>query len=243
MEIFLILAAGILAGFIGAISGGGGLVSISLLAFLGIPLQTALATNKFGGLGSGISSLYKYIKNGKVVWRYVLGLTIAGVLGSLIGSQILLSIDPLILKKLTGLLLLLIMPTVFLKKDFGVEEKETSVARQKWGYVIYFFLAIVSSFFGGLGPVLILNVVWLSGLSFIRANATEYFSSFILSLVSTIIFIAHGIVDYKIGVLLFIGMFIGGYAGAHTAIKKGDAWVKVFFVVVVVISAIKILFF
>jgi uncharacterized membrane protein YfcA len=243
MEFILIFLAALLAGFIGAIGGGGSLVSISLLFALGVSPQIALATNKFGGLGSAMGSLYKYIREGKVVWKFVLGLCIAGVLGSLVGSQILLTIDTEILKKVTGILLLLIVPTLFIKKDFGVQNIQTSRVKKVIGHFFYFLFAIISSFFGGLGPIMILDVIFLSGLPFIKANATEYFSSFILSIVSTVIFMINGIVDYRIGALLFVGMLIGGYIGAHVAIKKGDAWVKVFFMCIVVASALKILLF
>ncbi len=240
-QLIAIFIAGILSGFIGAVAGGGGLFSISLLLLYGIPLQITLATNKFGGIGLSIGGLYKFIKEKKIVWKYAIGLSVAGIFSSVIGSKILLAADPASLKTLTGILLLLLVPTIFLKKDFGLENKATSNNHKIIGYVLYFLISIIASFFGGFGAILISIVVFFFGLPMIEANATELVSFTVFSVVSVVIFMANGIIDYQIGIPLFVGMLIGGYLGAHIAVKKGNKWVKAFFGIVVVISAIKVL--
>lgn len=243
MEIKLVatLIIGIISGFVGAVAGGGGLLSVPFLIFLGIPPQITLATNKFGGIGLSLGALYEFIKKKKIVWRYTIFLSFFGILGSLIGSHILLTIDTSILQKLIGILLILLIPTVFIKKNFGVEEKPTSRKRKIFGCICYFFISIIASFFGGLGVITISMAIYFFGLSMIKANATELFSYSVFSLASVIIFASNGIINYQIGVLLFIGMLIGGYLGAHTAIKKGNEWVKLVFTVIIIFSAIKII--
>ncbi len=241
VQLISIFFAGILSGFVGAVAGGGGLFSISLLLLYGIPPQVTLATNKFGGIGLSIGGLYKFIKEKKIVWKYAIGLSIAGIFSSLVGSKILLSADPASLKTLTGVLLLLLVPTIFFKKDFGLENKSTSKNYKIFGYILYFLISIIASFFGGFGAILISIVVFFFGLPMIEANATELVSFTIFSVVSVIIFMINGIIDYQIGIPLFIGMLIGGYLGAHVAVKKGNKWVKAFFGIVVIISAIKVL--
>ena len=64
-----------------------------------------------------------------------------------------------------------------------------------------------------------------------------------LSLVSLITFMANGIVDYPLGISLFLGMLVGGYLGAHTAVRKGEVRVKTIFTIIVILSGIKLLFF
>lgn len=236
-----ILVVGFIAGFIGAVSGGGGLVSISLLLAMGVPPQITLATNKFGGLGMSMGGLYKYIKHKKIIWKYVIGLSVAGILGSLIGSKILVDSSQSFLKVFSIIMLLLLVPTIFIKKDFGVECAKTSKVKNVLGYLIYFLLTIIASFFGGFGMLLIAVVIFFLGLPFLEASATELFSFTIFSIVSTVIFMINGIVDYGIGALLFLGMLVGGYVGAHTAIRKGSNWVKVFFAIMVLASVLKVL--
>jgi len=238
-----ILLIGLIAGFVGAIAGGGGLISIPLLLFFGIPPQITLATNKFGGLGLSVGALYKFIKEKKVIWKYAIFLSISGIAGSLIGSQILLTVDTNVLQKAIGGLLIILTPTILIKKSFGIEEQTAPRRRKIIGYVLYFLLSILASFFGGLGVLLMGIVIFNFGLPIIKANATELVSYSVFSLTSVIIFAFNGIIDYKVGLVLFLGMLIGGYLGAHTAIKKGNVWVKYFFTLVIIASAIKILFF
>ncbi|OGY94043.1 MAG: hypothetical protein A2406_00210 [Candidatus Komeilibacteria bacterium RIFOXYC1_FULL_37_11] len=241
IKLIIILIIGIASGFIGAIAGAGGLISISFLLFLGIPPQITLATNKFGGMGLSIGALFKFIKEKKIIWRYAILLSFFGILGSLFGSYILINIDLAFLQKLIGILLIVLAPTIFFKRSFGLEEKQVSRQREIFGCLLYFFVAIIASFFGGLGFITISIVIFFFGLSIIRANATELFSYSIFSLSAVIIFALHGLIDYKIGIALFFGMLLGGYLGAHLAIKKGNQWVKLVFSVVIIIAAIKIL--
>lgn len=243
MELKLIatLVIGTISGFIGAIAGGGGLLSIPFLIFLGIPPQITLATNKFGGMGLSFGALYKFIKEKKIIWQYAIFLSFFGILGSLIGSRILLTIDTSILQKLIGVLLILLIPTIFLKKSFGIEEKETSRKRKVVGYICYFLISIIASFFGGMGIITMSIAIYFFGLPIIKANATELLSYSVFSLFSVIIFAFSGIINYQVGMVLFVGMLIGGYIGAHIAIKKGNKWVKFVFTIIVIASAIKIL--
>src|SRR5680860_539034 len=186
MEIKLIatLIIGIISGFIGAIAGGGGLLSIPFVLFLGIPPQITLATNKFGGMGLSFGALYKFIKEKKIIWKYAIFLSFFGILGSLIGSQILLTIDTAILQKLIGILLIFLVPIIFLKKSFGIEKKPTSRKRKIFGCILYFLISIIASFFGGLGVITMSIVIYFFGLSMIKANATELFSYSMFSLFS-----------------------------------------------------------
>lgn len=99
-------------------------------------------------------------------------------------------------------------------------------------------------FFGqGTGPLVFYVFTYFLGFTMIEVLATGVIPWFVLSVSSLVIFALHGIIDYKNGLMLFIGMAIGGYLGAHVAIQKGDVWVKRLFVLFVIASSIKMLFF
>jgi uncharacterized membrane protein YfcA len=232
---------GIIAGFMSAVGGGGSLISVPFLLFLGIPPQVTLATNKFAGVGACYTGLTKYIKEKKVVWKYTIFLAIMGSLASLIGTRILVKIDTASLNNLIGVLLIILVPTLFIKKDLGLKHIQISKERRLAGYFVYFLLSIIASFFGGVGLLMVPTVVFFFGLPFIEANATDYFSFAVMSTVAVIIYFSNHLINLEIGVVLFAGMAIGGYLGAHTAIKKGNEWVKVFYAIVIIVSAIKIL--
>lgn len=243
-QIILTFIIGVLASFIGAIVGSGGLISIPFLMFLGLPPQIAIATNKFGAVGLSIGSITKFKKEKKIIWKYILPFSILAIIGGIIGAKLLINIDEDYLSKIVGLILLILLPFIFLKKDLGIKNKKPSKQMKIIGSIIYFLLMIFGGFFGGgAGALIITTLIYFFGFKIIEANATDMVPWFILSLISLIIFMIYGIVNYFLGISLFIGMLVGGYLGAHIAVKKGDKWVKSLFVILVIISSIKIFFF
>jgi len=165
-------------------------------------------------------------------------------LGWSLGAQLLISIDQEVLEKSIGFILLVLLPTIFIKKDIGVKPHKFSKTRKLIGVFILSLVLIWGGFFGGGAGTLIFYVLVLFfGFTFIQANATFKIAWLLLSLTALTVFTINGLVDYISGMVLFAGMFVGGYAGAHVAITKGNAWVKIVFAVVVVAAAIKFIFF
>src|ERR1043165_8314056 len=98
---------GILASFIGGLtSGGGGLISTPALIILGLPPQIAIATDRFGSFGYVVSSLYKFFRSKKIVFTYIVPLTIISLIGAPIGVHLVLSLDKDVLTKIIGFLIL-----------------------------------------------------------------------------------------------------------------------------------------
>src|SRR3989344_7897448 len=246
-EIILLLLVsliGLVTGFFDSVIGAGGLISVPTLVFLGLPPQIAIATDRLGTIGQTFTALIKFWKAKKIVWRYVPILAVISLAGSLIGANILLNVDQKILESVVGVLILILLPLIFLKKDLGVKQAKPSRSKNIVGLLIYFAIMIFAGFFGqGTGPMIFYALTFFLGLTMIEVLGTGIIPWFVLSISSVIIFALNGIIDYKIGIVLFITMSIGSYIGAHVAIKKGDLWVKRLFVLFVIISGIKLLFF
>ena len=246
-EIILLLLVsliGLVTGFFDSVIGAGGLISVPSLVFLGLPPQIAIATDRLGTIGQTFTALIKFWKAKKIVWRYVPILAVISLAGSLIGANILLNVDQKILESVVGVLILILLPLIFLKKDLGVKQAKPSRSKNIVGLLIYFAIMIFAGFFGqGTGPMIFYALTFFLGLTMIEVLGTGIIPWFVLSISSVIIFALNGIIDYKIGIVLFITMSIGSYIGAHVAIKKGDLWVKRLFVLFVIISGIKLLFF
>jgi uncharacterized protein len=241
ISVFLI---GILASFFGTMVGGGTLLSIPFLMMVGLPPQVAIATERFGGIGQVTASFLKFFKSGKIVWKYLFGLTIISIVGSLIGANILVNINPAVLHNIIGITILVILPLLFLKKDLGIERTMVSKSKIIIGSIIYFFVQIYASFFGGGSGILIAyTLMFCFGLTIIEATATKTVPWFFVSIASLSVFAINGIINYKIGIVMLVGMTIGGYLGAHTALKKGNIWLKRLFIFFVIISVVKLLFF
>lgn len=242
--LIITLFIGVIAGFFDSTVGGGGLITIPSLIFLGLPPQVAIATDRLGTLGQEIVAIYKYWRAKKIQWRYVPALSFLSIIGALIGANFLLSIDPKSIQKIVAVLILILLIVIMVKARLGVKRIRVNKAKQTLGYFLYFFLQIFNGFFGtGAGPLSSYNHMFNFGFTMIQASATGIIPWLLLSLSSLVVFARGGVIDYQKGVVLLAGMSLGGYFGAHTALKKGNMWVKRLFSLVVVASAFKLLFF
>ncbi len=244
ISLLIFFLIGIATGFFDSVLGAGGLISVPSLIFLGLPPQVAIATDRFGTIGQTITALFKFQKAKKILWKYVPILAVIALAGSLIGANILLSVDQKILQQVIGVLLIIVLPFIFIKRDLGIKRIKKSKTKTIIGLSLYFLIMIFGGFFGqGTGPLIFYALTYFLGFTMIEVLATGIIPWFVLSISSLVIFAINGIINYKIGAILLVGMALGGNLGVHIAIKKGNLWVKRIFVLFVIISGIKLLFF
>ena len=240
----LIFFIGLLGSFIGSISAGAGIVVFSGLVLLGVPPHIAIATDTFGSIGFNLGSFYNYLKHKKIIWNLVLPLTVLGIFGSIIGANILIRVDEGILSKIIGFVLLLLLPTLFLKKGVGVVQVAISKTRRMITHFWYFLVETWAAFFPpGSGFFVIFVMTKGYGLTILQTKGTRRIPGLIAVITSTIIFFIAGLIDFKIGFVLLAGTLLGGYIGSHVAIKKGDSWIKPLLVLVIIILSVKMIFF
>jgi uncharacterized membrane protein YfcA len=154
------------------------------------------------------------------------------------------NLDKDLLEKITGLLLLLLLPTLFIRKDFGIKEFKTTKTKKAFGFILYLAGMIYGAFFGaGGGILLIYTLAYFFGLSFLRSNATNLVAWMAMTTIAFIVFAVNGLVDFQLGISMLLGVTVGGYFGSKTAIQKGDGFVKLILTMVVVATSAKLLIF
>ncbi|HVX48042.1 MAG TPA: sulfite exporter TauE/SafE family protein [Candidatus Saccharimonadales bacterium] len=236
--------AGVAAGFIGAVTGGGGLLSIPVLLFLGLPVDVAIGTNRFSAFGLIAAAVPEYYRAKKIRWGVAFKLVPLAMLGGLIGSKALVHINTDTLSVIVGVLLLLMIPVVFMNHNKGMKNVKTGERKTLAGYSLFFLIMIYGGFFGGGAAMFaIYTLIYFLGFTYIQANATDFIAWSFLSAVALAVFLFSGLVNFQLGIPLMIGMYIGGALGARVALEKGNAWVRVLFILVLTASAVKLLFF
>lgn len=243
MDFLAAFLIGFLAAFVGAIASGGGLITIPGLIFLGASPITAIATSRLNFLAGGITATYRYAKDGAVLWRYVIWFFFLAILAGIIGPKLLLGIDENTVQKLVGGLLLVMLPILWLKKDSGIIRAKRSNRRLLLGLPIMAVILLYSTVFGGGGIFMIYAFVYFFGLTVTEANATSFPVALIANFVAMLTYLHEGTIDWSLALPLAGGGIIGGYIGAHTALKKGTRWVKLLLTIVILASGIKLLFF
>ena len=241
----LLALAGLLAGWVDAVVGGGGLVQLPAL-LVGLPGASPvqiLATNKLGSVcGTTVSSLTYYRRVGPDPRTFIplMVLAFAGSLGgALVASRIpKAAFDPIVL-----VVLVLVGAYVLLKPSAG-EITALRFAGHRHTIAAMAAGAVIGFYDGALGPgtgsFLVFTLVGLLGYNFLEASAKARMANWATNVAALCVFIPQGAVLWKIGLAMGAANLLGGYLGARTAVAKGGGFVRVVFVVVVGAFIVKI---
>ena len=241
-ETILQLAAlilGLASGFIGGIATGGGLVSIPGLMLIGVPPSSAIATNNLNAVSS-ITSAFRFHQSQKLQIRRMLPLLLISFIGGIVGSILLLHLSQSVTQKAFAITSIILVITFVLNK------RPNTAKRGRVHSILGILAAFLGSIFAGLfgtggGFFMVYILSYFYGLSIMEANANTKIINIAGTISVIAIFLHAGLINFEIGVPMMVGSTIGGYVGAHTALKKGEGLVKSIFVIVVLASAIKLI--
>ncbi|TET10007.1 sulfite exporter TauE/SafE family protein [Candidatus Aerophobetes bacterium] len=244
LNLIIVTSAGLLSGFYGTISGGGPLLIIPLLIFMGFPAQVAIATSRLGSLGIPVTGLYRYAKGGKVLYKLGLPLAFFATIGSFIGANLLVRLEEAFLQKIVAILLISVALFLVFKREIGLERKVSRTFEKKriLGYVSSFIVGLYAGFFGaGWATFFSYLLIFCFGLTFLESAGTRKMVGLPLSIIATVVFIIYGRIEFLYGGILFASQAVGSYFGAGFALKKGENFAKILFIIVALISGIKLL--
>jgi uncharacterized membrane protein YfcA len=228
----------------GAAGGGGGLISIPTLLLLGLNPASAVATGKFGGLGISAGTSIRFAKE-KITDRHtVIIFSILSGIGAIIGSLLLVKYQnhEKALENIVGYSILLVGVPMLYVRNLGLEPKERSRPIKLFGGLLLAAAVVLQAALGsGLGSLQLVVLMGCFGMTALVASATRRAMQLTVAIISLSIFIVSNIVDYKFGLIGLITSFVGGYCGAHVAIKRGNRFVVNLFAVTSILLALQLL--
>lgn len=249
MTLIVIFLTGILAGFVDAIAGGGGTIMIPGLIFSGLPVTTAIATNKLCGTCGVLTSSLKFARVKQVDGQACLYMGIPAVIGSWLGSRSIGFLPTDWAEPIVILLMVAITLFVVFKPSFGLEASETTAIAQArdlkqiaklalFGLIIGFH----DGFFGpGAGTFLVFALVSVWSLDFVRGTGSAKVINFMTNLIALISFWILGKISFAEGISGGIGVATGSYLGSTFATQKGAKFIKPIFITVTTVLAGKLL--
>lgn len=242
-ETFLLLvAAGFLAGFIDAIAGGGGLITVPALLIGGVDPLTALGTNKLQSLfGSGSASL-AYARKGHVDLRKLAPtalLSFAGAVLGALGAQVL-STD--VLKTILPVLLIAIALYFAFKPGLSDEDAGRRLSPVVFALVLVPLIGAYDGLFGpGAGSFFMVAFVTLAGFGVLKATAHTKLLNFASNVGGFVVFAATGGILWKLGLAMGAAQFLGARIGAGFAMRFGSKIIRPLLVVTCLAMALKLL--
>ncbi|HTH48579.1 MAG TPA: TSUP family transporter [Candidatus Limnocylindria bacterium] len=238
----LLFATGLGAGFIDAIAGGGGLITVPVLLATGLPPQIAIATNRFqSSFGTAIAT-WSYHRAGLLAWRTLwLGVGFTA-LGAVAGAFALKHADATWLKRLIPFLLLGIAALLWFKPDLGGRPHPARWPATVFAVVFGLVLGFYDGFFGpGTGTFWTLACVLLLGLDLRAATAHTKVMNLTSNVASVVVYLAAGLVRFDLGLTMAAGQLIGGRLGSRVVVKGGAKAVRPVLLTVVLTLTAKLL--
>ena len=224
---WIILAiGGLVAGVVNTLAGGGSLLTVPLLVFMGLPATTANGTNRIGVLFQNIVSTSRFRKEGLDGIRDALPLLVPVIIGAVLGATVASRMSAEIFRQVFGVAMIALLYPILHQARSTSVDLPTEPRSRFWNFTI--FLGI--GFYGGaiqagVGLFLIAALA-RSGLDLVRANAIKVVIIGVLTLVAVPVFIAHGQVDWPLASALVVGFGIGGELGARAAVRGGERLIK-----------------
>jgi uncharacterized membrane protein YfcA len=240
--LLLLFAAGLLAGFIDAIAGGGGMITIPAMLLAGIPPLQVLGTNKLQSLfGSGSASL-AYARYGHVDLRGQLPMALTAALGAALGALLATVVPGEVLKAALPFLLIGIAVYFGFKPDLGEVDRHRRMSAAVFALTFVPVIGFYDGVFGpGTGSFLMLGFISLAGYGLLKATAHTKFLNFGSNVGAFAVFLWFGAILWKVGLVMGAGQFLGAQLGSRFAMKQGARIIKPLLVTVSVALAIRLL--
>jgi len=238
-EIILLCLAAFCAGFVDAIVGGGGLLQVpaALILLPQYPVAAVIGTLKIPAFtGTGFATI-QYARQVPIQWKQFVLVAAIAFFSAMAGSALLQLVHNNFMKPVILCILILVAIYTYSKKDFGthVEKWQSPFQTLFYGCLIGLIVGFYDGFIGpGTGSFLIIAFITVLGFDFLKASAHAKLVNLATNFGSILFFVSHDLVLYKIAIPMAICNGLGGITGARLAILKGNKFIRVFFLFIVV---------
>jgi uncharacterized protein len=242
-EIIIIILAGILVGFINTLSGGGSIISLSLLILLGLPASIANGTNRISIFFQTLSSVGSFTRQKMFTSIKPIWLSIPATLGAVIGAWIAVDVSEKIIEISMTLAMVIMVFFLFYKPDKWLKENIHLLAGKIkfWQLGLFFAVGFYGGFIQvGVGYFLLMALVLGIGYDLVKANAVKNLIVFFYAIFALLVFIINGQVNYLYGIILSGGSIIGALIASYLAVKKGASFIRAVIVLSVVLTILQI---
>lgn len=246
LDLVLLVFIGIIAGAINIVAGGGSLLTLPMLIFLGLPPNVANGTNRIAIIIQNIFAVSGFKSKGVSSFPYSIYLAISATLGAILGALWAVDIKGELFNKILAVIMVIIVIYMVIKRRTSTEELvERLTGRHFWlGIIAFFFVGIYGGFIqAGVGFIMLLFLSGINRFSLVKSNAIKVFVALIYSISAVAVFAYNDMINWKYGLVLSMGNAAGGWFMSRWSVKKGDGLVKIFLIIMVTAMAVKLWFF
>lgn len=235
----ILFITALVAGFIDAIAGGGGLITIPALMLTNMPIVSVLATNKLQASAGSLSASVAMIKKGLTHPKHLILALVMAFIGAVFGTVLVQLSPPDFLKIVIPILIAIIGLYTLFMPNISKPQKP-KISQKTWQTKVVPIIGFYDGYFGpGTGTFFSLGAVSLLGTDLVRATANAKLMNFATNIASLGFFMLGGHIIWQVGFVMMIGQIIGASMGACVAIKGGTKIIRPIVVLMCFLMTIK----
>lgn len=230
-QYFLLAVAGLAGGFIDAIAGGGGLITVPALLWAGLPPQLALGTNKLQSSCGTTLTVVRYTRAGLIAWRPLRLAVVITFIAATLGVWCVHALDSALLARIVPMLLLIVAIYTALNPGLGVRPSASRMGAKAFALVFGTALGFYDGFFGpGAGSFWMLACVLTLGQDLRTATGTTKALNLTSNVASVIAFGFAGCLCWDVGAAMIAGQLFGARLGSGLVVARGAKIIRPIFI-------------
>lgn len=241
-QLLLLTGIGIVAGTLNVIAGGGSLLSLPVLVFLGLDGPVANGTNRVAILAQNTTAIAGFRARGFSDWKLSLSLALAALPGGIAGALLGTMVRGELFNRILGIILIAVLLYLAWQKwhkksasgkasrasSTEANDPQSLTSRQR---ILGHLALVVVGFYGGfiqagVGFLLMAALHQVMGLDLVRVNMHKVFIVAVFTLAALLIFAWKGQVLWIPGLALALGNALGGWIGSQISVLKGESWIR-----------------
>lgn len=239
--VVLLFFVAMLAGAVDAMAGGGGLITIPTLLAVGLPPETAIATNKIGGIAGTCAATLYFMRSGKIDIRRSIKIVATVAIGAIIGGWTLTNSDSKLLLRVVPVLLVLFSIYFVMSPKVGASDSRERMTPTTYAATLGPIIGFYDGYFGpGTGSLFAFSLVALLGFNLIKATAHAKLLNLSSNLASALFFGVTGSIAWAYAAPMLIGQLIGSTIGARMAVAYGHRLIRVVLSTVAIAISVKL---
>jgi len=240
LHIILLVSLGCAAGFINAIAGGGSILTVPALIFLGLDGATANGSNRIAVVIQSISAIFSFRKEKLSAFRQSIHYGLYTLPGGIAGAILAVNISDNTFKTILAVLMILIVMTLFIPLTKRKEENKHGSASW-WIYPALMGIGFYGGFLQiGVGFMIMAALYHIEKLDLVHVNMHKVFLMLFFTLPAFLVFLFSGHINWTYGLTLSAGNALGAWWGAKVSVKGGEKVIRLFVAGAAILMALKL---
>ena len=242
-QLLLLAATGVAAGFLNVMAGGGSLLSVPMMLFLGLPGPVANGSNRISIIAQNIVAVRTFLRRGFSDFRLSLSLSACAIPGAVAGALLGVQLDGEWFDRVVALIMIAVLLSMHLgRRGERAPPPAPDRRRLRAGHLLMFFAGCWGGFIQiGVGFILMPILHRVMGLDLVRTNMHKVFIALSYNIVALAIFASAVSIHWAFGLALAAGNAVGGHLGAHLSVSGGEVWIRRVLTVVLIVFIVRLL--